>query len=419
MENNKRTKAGYERANKIIAHKGRGEVLIIVIIAVIIAAGWGIYTFNKKDTLDGAPRMVISPQTDTSVVTLSSSTPSPGVAPASAITRVTTIADNLTIPWDMAFLPGGNFLVTERCGTLVELEPNGSTTIIKLPHPKPKGEGGLLGITLHPDFVNNRYLYLYMSTSEAGGVTQNTVFRYKYVDGKLTNEKIIISKIPGALYHDGGRMEFGPDNLLYITTGDATIPKIAQDKKSLGGKILRLTDDGAIPESNPFKTAVGSSSVIYSYGHRNPQGLAWDNEGKLWETEHGRSGALSGYDELNLIQVGGNYGWPTIEGPATRTDMISPVLQSGADDTWAPASLAYLNGKLYYGGLKGESLYEVTIDGSHVTDFKKHLFQEFGRIRTVRVGPDGMLYLTTSNRDGRGTPKSGDDKIVKVNPALL
>ncbi|MES2216473.1 MAG: PQQ-dependent sugar dehydrogenase [Patescibacteria group bacterium] len=414
MENkNRNTEYGIRDMGSIQA--GRGEVLILVIIAIVIAAGWSIYTFSQKDTLEGAPHIVLSTLPD---VTASSSLPIASQTPS--VPRVTTIAESLAIPWDLAFLPNGNFLVTERGGTLVELQPNGSTTVIKLPHPKPKGEGGLLGVTLHPQFADNRYIYLYMSTSETGSITQNTVFRYKYVDGKLTDEKTIISKIPGALYHDGGRMEFGPDGLLYITTGDATISKIAQDKKSLGGKILRLTDEGAIPETNPFKDSKNSAqSAIYSYGHRNPQGLAWDSEGKLWETEHGRSGVLSGYDELNLVQLGGNYGWPTIEGPATRTDMISPVLQSGADDTWAPASLAYLNGKLYWGGLKGETLYEATIDGGIVKDFKRHLFQEFGRIRTVRVGPDGMLYLTTSNRDGRGTPKEGDDKIIRVNPALL
>jgi aldose sugar dehydrogenase len=139
----------------------------------------------------------------------------------------------------------------------------------------------------------------------------------------------------------------------------------------------------------------------------------------MWSTEHGRSGIASGYDEVNLIEIGRNYGWPTIEGPATKEGMISPILQSGAKDTWAPASLAYLNGKLYFGGLRGEALYEATIADKKLVDFKTHLFKEFGRIRTVRVGPDGMLYLTTSNRDGRGTPKAGDDKIIRVNPELL
>jgi glucose/arabinose dehydrogenase len=304
-------------------------------------------------------------------------------------------------------------LITERKGTIIHLKADGSRASIKLPRPAPKGEGGLLGIVLHPDFKQNRYLYIYMTTAEGSTGTKNAVFRYVFSNGLLENEKTIISNIPGALYHDGGRLEFGPDDLLYITTGDSQSPDIAQDLASLGGKILRLTDEGSIPAGNPFNTAV------YSYGHRNPQGLAWDTQGNLWSTEHGRSGVTSGYDELNLIKPGGNYGWPTIEGPASKQGMISPVIQSGADDTWAPASLVYLNGKLYFGGLRGESLYEATVANGTASNLKEYFNQEFGRIRTVRVGPDGMLYLTTSNRDGRGTPKAGDDKVIRVNPKLL
>ena len=176
---------------------------------------------------------------------------------------------------------------------------------------------------------------------------------------------------------------------------------------------MRVTEDGGIPKDNPFGTA------LYSYGHRNPQGLAWDSEGWLWETEHGRSGVLSGFDELNLIKPGNNYGWPEIEGGKEATGMMPAVLHSGSDITWAPASLAYLNGSLYWGGLRGESLYKATIAGDEVTNLKAYFVNELGRIRTVRVGSDGFLYLTTSNRDGRGSAQTGDDKIIKVDPRLL
>jgi len=330
--------------------------------------------------------------------------------------RTQVIAENLVIPWDIAFLPNGEMLVTERSGNLVHIDAGGKSNSVSMPRTVPRGEGGLLGIALHPEFSKNRRLYLYMTTESDKGATQNAVFSYILITGdqfSLIDEKTVISGIPGAIYHDGGRIEFGPDGYLYITTGDATSPKIAQDKNSLGGKILRLGEDGAIPADNPF------SNAIYSYGHRNPQGITWDSVGRLWSTEHGRSGVLSGYDELNLITKGSNYGWPTIQGDETRSGMNAPVLQSGASDTWAPASAAYLDGRIYFGGLRGESLYEAVLDGTNVKELRRHFHEEFGRIRTVRVGSDGMLYLTTSNRDGRGTPGAGDDRIIRINPSKL
>lgn len=319
-----------------------------------------------------------------------------------AIPDETVILSGLKIPWDIAFIGEKEYLITERGGTLLHVK-NGTTSEIKLPHPIPKGEGGLLGIALHPHFVHNNTLYLYMTTG--GGM--NAVFRYEWIDDRLQNEQVIIKNIPGAIYHDGGRIEFGPDEKLYIATGDATQSKIAQDLKSLGGKILRINDDGTIPEDNPFGTAV------WSYGHRNPQGLTWDHEGQLWETEHGRSGVTSGYDELNLIVKGKNYGWPTIEGGATKSGMETPILHSGPEYTWAPASALYYRNKIFFGGLKGESLYEYDLDTKML---KKHFEKKFGRIRTIRKGNDGMFYILTSNRDGRGKPVQVDDRLIRINP---
>lgn len=326
------------------------------------------------------------------------------------------IATNLKIPWDIAFLPDGSLLVTERVGNLVHIETKknasdyGVKTSIKLPHPVPKGEGGLLGMTLHPDFANNKFLYLYMTTQNLTQGTKNTVFRYRYENSELKDEKTIVSNIPGALYHDGGRLAFGPDKLLYITTGDAQTPSNAQDLKSLSGKILRVEDDGSIPKDNPFGTAV------YSYGHRNPQGLAWDHHGRLWSTEHGRSGLTSGMDEINLIEKGGNYGWPTIEGSKTKTGMKVPVMNSGPDVTWAPASAIYANGSLFFGGLRGEVLYEAVLDEDEgkIKELRAYFHNTYGRIRTVNLGPDGALYFTTSNTDGRGKPIKDDDRIVRI-----
>jgi glucose/arabinose dehydrogenase len=373
----------------------------IIVLAVIAAVGRGLIE----------PAAINPLATEAPFAT--SSAPVPSSSPKIVYPRVSVLADGFVVPWDFAFLPDGGMLITERGGNIVHLTSDGNRVSLPIPRPKPKGEGGLLGITLHPQFADNHHVYVYMTTEEAATGTVNAVFRYTFINGTLSNEKTIISGIPGALYHDGGRMEFGPDGFLYITTGDAQDSKIAQDIQSLGGKILRLTDDGDIPIENPY------SNAVYSYGHRNPQGIVWDSKDDMWSTEHGRSGVASGYDEINLIESGRNYGWPKAEGPAEIEGMISPILQSGAKDTWAPASLAYLNGKLYFGGLKGEALYEATISDKKVIELKKYFLKEFGRIRTVRVGPDGMLYLSTSNRDGRGTPKSGDDKIIRVNPELL
>lgn len=334
------------------------------------------------------------------------------------IPAVTIIAEGLEIPWDIAFLPEGGMLVTERIGRVTEIAKDGTKREIPVEGVKRTGEGGLLGIVLHPEFSQNRYLYLYMTAPGTNGQTENRVVRYTYENGALTERGVILDKIPGAIYHDGGRMEFGPDGMLYITTGDATDEDIAQDKNSLGGKILRLQDDGTIPVDNPFASG-SAQAAVWSYGHRNPQGLAWDNSGRLWETEHGRSGIQSGLDEINLIEKGANYGWPTIEGDETQNGMKSPIRHSTASITWAPASLVYLNGSLFFGGLMGKTLYEAKLEGAKIAELKEHFKNDYGRIRTVRIGPDNMLYITTSNTDGRGSPAEGDDKIIRINPAFL
>ncbi len=320
------------------------------------------------------------------------------------------VAENLEIPWGIAFLPDKSLLITERPGWVRMIDAEGKL----LPDPvavipaKHIGEGGLLGITIHPDFGNNRFVYLYYTYSENGNNTLNKISRFKLEGNKLAGEEVLIDKIPGAGNHNGGRIKFGPDGFLYITTGDAGNPSQAQNRNSLAGKILRVTDDGKPAPGNPF------NSPVYSFGHRNPQGLAWDSEGRLWATEHGRSGAQSGLDELNLIKAGVNYGWPTIEGDGTRAGLESPVANSG-DITWAPAGADYFQGSIFFGGLRGEALYEAVLEGDQA-EVTEHFKGRFGRIRDVVVGPDNFLYITTSNRDGRGSVKPGDDKIIKVDP---
>lgn len=323
---------------------------------------------------------------------------------------IETVAENLETPWEIAFLPDSTMLVTERPGRLVKIGKD--HTVIPIEGVTHVGEGGLLGLALHPNFSRNHFIYLYLTT-RVGGALQNRVERYTLTNATLTNRVVILENIPGSSFHDGGRIAFGPDKKLYITVGDAEVSKNAQDTNSISGKILRINDDGSIPSDNPFQSAV------YSYGHRNPQGITWDSAGNLWATEHGRSGAASGFDEINLITPGANYGWPTIQGDQTRAGMQSPKAHSGSSTTWAPSGAVFFGNTMLFAGLRGQSLYAASIQDTTVEKVTPFFTQQFGRLRTVTVGPDGFLYVLTNNRDGRGTPKEHDDKIIRINPRAL
>ncbi len=332
------------------------------------------------------------------------------------IPAFTEVAINLDTPWALVFLPDKSLLITEREGQVLKIDSNGKldkTFNQKIINAVEVGEGGLLGMTIHPKFETNHYVYLYYTYNSSGDDVLNRVVRMTLMDNKLKDEKIILDKIPGAANHDGGRIKFGPDNYLYIGTGDAQEPSQAQNTKSLAGKILRVTDDGKPAPGNPF------GNEVYSYGHRNVQGLAWDPTGRLWATEHGRSGIQTGFDEVNLIEKGKNYGWPFVEGDKTQPGMQNPIRHSGATIVWAPSGMAYLNDSLYFGGLRGQALYKVPFKDNNVIAVIEYLSGKFGRLRDVVVGPDGMLYVTTSNLDGRGAPTATDDKIIRINPAKL
>lgn len=328
------------------------------------------------------------------------------------------VAENLEVPWALAFLPDGRLLVTERPGRVRIIDKNGNLAdepLLELEVVKKiQGEGGLHGITIHPEFEQNKFVYLYYTYENQGAQSLNRVARYRFDEEKLTDEKVIIDSIPGALFHDGGRIKFGPDKFLYITTGDAQEPSLAQNKGSLAGKILRVTDEGKTTPDNPF------NNLVFSYGHRNPQGITWDEDGNLWETEHGQSA----YDELNRIEIEGNYAWPYIQkcspGISERPPIPNPKNPTACSesDTWAPGGAAYLDGSVYFTGLRGQALYQAVLSGNSV-EIKTHFKEEFGRIRDVVAGPDNMLYITTSNRDGRGNPADGDDKIIRIDPKKL
>lgn len=340
----------------------------------------------------------------------------PVVSETSNSSQTTVMASNLDTPWALAFLPDGSMLVTERPGRvrLIDVsqkrDPIGLITIASA---KEIGEGGLLGITLHPNFSENNFVYLYYTYKGNGNNTFNRVVRMVYKDKELSDEKVLVDDIPGSSNHNGGRIKFGPDKMLYIATGDAENPSQAQDKNTLGGKILRVTDEGKPAPINPF------NNLIYSYGHRNVQGLAWDSNGTLWATEHGRSGIQSGLDELNLIEGGENYGWPLIQGDETKEGMETARSNSSSSVTWAPSGAAFVGNSLFFAGLRGQTLYEAVLENGQAMEIKEHLKGQFGRLREVITGPDNMLYITTSNKDGRGIAKTDDDKIIRINPAAL
>ncbi|GIP39610.1 hypothetical protein J31TS4_28900 [Paenibacillus sp. J31TS4] len=328
-------------------------------------------------------------------------------------------AEGLNVPWELVFAPDGRAFLTERPGQIrvmkngvLEAEP-----VFKFTDPfLSRGEGGLLGLALDPRFADNRYMYVYHSYGEDGQV-QNRVLRLKETAGGIVLDRVLIKNIPGDTNHNGGRIRFGPDGMLYVTTGERYEPELAQDRASLGGKLLRLQPDGAIPADNPFP-----GSPVYSWGHRNPQGLAWQpGTGALFSSEHGQSA----HDELNRIEPGANYGWPLIEGDKTGekggTPLRPPLLHSGKE-TWAPSGMTFVTrgpwaGRLVIAQLRGQQLMSVRLEGpqsDRVAAAELWLQGVYGRLRSVTEGPDGSLYILTNNRDGRGTPASGDDKLLRL-----
>lgn len=283
------------------------------------------------------------------------------------------------------------------------------------------GESGLLGIALDPQFAQNGYVYVAYTVARF----QNRLVRLREdpATGKGVIDKVLIDSALAASNHDGGRVKFGPDGKLYWTMGDAQNGANAQNPSSLNGKILRLNPDGSIPADNPFP-----NSYVYSMGHRNPQGLAWQpGTGRLYETEHGPSGgqgaeAGGGRDEVNLIEAGANYGWPLITGDQTREGLVTPLINSGTQETWAPSGATFVSqgrwaGSLLFAGLRGQTLYRATLDPNDprkVTGLERLLSGQYGRLRDVVEGPDGAIYVTTSNRDGRGSPAAQDDRVLRL-----
>ncbi|MFN2515281.1 MAG: PQQ-dependent sugar dehydrogenase [Pyrinomonadaceae bacterium] len=339
--------------------------------------------------------------------------------------RVDTVVANVEVPWSIVWASDGRMLFTERAGR-VRVYENGKLRpqpLFTVPDVEPTGESGLMSIALHPQFSTNHLLYL--SYAYRGDSQSVRVVRYREDETGLTDRKVILENIPAAQYHAGCRLRFGPDAKLYITTGDATRRDLAQRLDSIAGKTLRLNDDGTIPTDNPF---VGQKNVrpeIWSYGHRNAQGMDWEpGTNLMFQTEHGPSGfdGPGGGDEVNIVEKGKNYGWPLIHHALTGAGLEAPLLEY--TPSCAPASGIFyrgapfpqFRGNFFFGCLAGTRIIHVVLDGRRVVSQENLLAGKYGRIREIAEGPDGYLYFSTSNRDGRGSPASDDDRIIRLVP---
>ena len=324
--------------------------------------------------------------------------------------EIEVIAENLEIPWEILRLPDGQILITERPGRVRILDEGEIATIHSVEH---AGEGGLLGMALSPFYEEDGYIYLYY-TYQQGGNYYNRVARYHFEEGSLGEEEVVIENIPGDRIHNGGRIKFGPDEMLYIATGDAADPELAQDVDSLAGMILRLHPDGSIPEDNPF-----DQSPVYAHGIRNPQGLAWHpGTGELYSSGHGPTRL----DVINHITPGSNYGWPEITCDE-ESSQFEQALVCYPDFTLAPSGMDFYDHEnleevpLYVAGLRGNMVMRIDFTREGELIRQEALFQDYGRIRTV-VYHDGSLYVATNNRDGRGVPGSEDDQILRITPKV-
>ncbi|SCE58458.1 Glucose/arabinose dehydrogenase, beta-propeller fold [Streptomyces sp. Termitarium-T10T-6] len=324
---------------------------------------------------------------------------------------VSTLTENLKSPWGLAALPGGDLLVSSRDeGTIhrIDGESGKQTLLGSVPGVAPAGEGGLLGLAVSSTFGADQLVYAYFTTT-----SDNRIVRMSYDEKRPAGQQLgapdtVLRGIPKGSIHNGGRIAFGPDKMLYAGTGEAGDTELSQDKESLAGKILRMTPDGEPVHGNPE-----ADSVVYSYGHRNVQGLAWDAEKRLWAAEFGQNT----WDELNLIEPGGNYGWPEVEGRESEDGFIDPVAQWKTSEA-SPSGIAYAAGSIWMAGLRGERLWRIPLSGEKagepLADPQAFLEEEHGRLRTVVSAGTDRLWLLTSNTDGRGTERDGDDRILQV-----
>lgn len=346
--------------------------------------------------------------------------------------KVETVATNLEVVWSIVFAPDGRVFFTERPGRLRVIE-NGKLRqkpFFTVPDVEPTGESGLMGMTLHPKFSENHFVYLAYAYRDKNKDQNVRVARYRETGETLLDPKTIIEAIPASQFHAGTRLRFGPDGKLYITTGDATKQARSQQLNSINGKTLRINDDGTVPDDNPFVKQPEARSEIWTYGHRNAQGMDFQPEtGLMFQTEHGPSlidgvslFKRSGGDEVNIVERGKNYGWDKISHNMTRAGMETPIIQYSP--AIAPASGMFYRGNLFpelkgnflFGALKGQMIVRLVLDGRKIVSQDKLFEKQYGRIRDVVEAPDGSIYFSTSNRDGRGDPAKEDDRILRLVP---
>jgi glucose/arabinose dehydrogenase len=337
----------------------------------------------------------------------SSSSRSEPAAPTGSQPAISTIATGLAVPWGLAFLPGGDAVVAEReTGRVLHVPGGGGAAIplVTLPRVDTGGtaEGGLLGLAVSPDYASDKLLFAYYTTDSDNRIVSFTV------DGGAGSVKAIVTGIKQGNIHNGGRIGFGPDGKLYAGVGETGERGLAQDLASLNGKILRMNKDGSVPADNPFP-----ASRVWSYGHRNVQGLAWDSSGRMWASEFGQDR----FDEVNLIEKGRNYGWPDVEGIGdTGGGKYTNPKVTWPTDEASPSGSAIVGNTLYIGALQGKAVLRVKLDATNATKDSPLFAGRFGRIRTTAAAPDGSLWFATSNRDGRGDPRDGDDRILRLQP---
>jgi glucose/arabinose dehydrogenase len=373
-----------------------GVVLFSVVTALLAAA-----CSDDGGAASGGQAATNSTTTRNAESTSSASAPTT-TAPAERtydFAKPEVIATGLTVPWGIAFLPDGSALVAERrSGRIVQLRPGSAPQeVMIVPDVVDYGEGGLLGLTVAPTYAQDGLVYAYYTTA-----SDNRVSRFRLG----APPQVILSGIGSSNVHNGGRIAFGPDGMLYISTGDAAAGSRSQDAENLNGKILRVKADGSPADGNP-----SPGSRVWSMGHRNVQGLAWDARGRLFATEFGGSA----FDEVNLIEPGKNYGWPTVEGTGNNPAFTNPLVTWSTGEA-SPSGAAVSGSSLYVAALAGRRLWKIPISASGLGMPEAALQGQFGRLRTVVAAPDGSLWVATSNRDGRGTPTQDDDRIVRFAP---
>jgi len=360
---------------------------VVTFVAAVSAAGLAACSSDQP--------AASGPASSTPATARSSSPAASGSAPAG---QVSVLASKLEAPWGIAFLPTGDALVTERDSARILRVPAGGGTpaeVQRLSEVDGDGEGGLLGIAISPSYAQDQLVYVYYSTG-----ADNRIARMKL--GQAPQP--IVTGIPRSGIHNGGRLVFGPDGYLYAGTGDASATGRSQDRSSLGGKILRMTPDGKPAPGNPFP-----GSLVWTYGHRNVQGLAFDAAGRLWASEFGQNR----FDEVNLIQAGQDYGWPTVEGASDDSRFRAPLVTWPTSDA-SPSGVTIAGSTLYVAALRGERLWQVPLEGDRTGTPRATLQGDYGRLRAAQVAPDGSVWILTSNRDGRGDPAGDDDRILRL-----